>query len=109
GKPFMGAFVVAENKQNKMTVSVLSDAQGRYHIGKLLPSSYTVRISSIGYASEPRADVQLAAEQKATFDFALKKAMVKWSDLTTYQGRKLLPKTKDNDLSFHDNFFISCM
>ena len=29
GKPFMGAFVVAENAQNRMTVSVLSDAQGR--------------------------------------------------------------------------------
>ncbi len=35
GKPFMGAFVVAENTQNKMTVSVLSDQQGRYHIGNL--------------------------------------------------------------------------
>ena len=31
GKPFMGAFVAAENTQNKMTVTVLSDAQGRYH------------------------------------------------------------------------------
>ena len=35
GKPFMGAFVVAENTQNKMTVNVLSDQQGRYHIGNL--------------------------------------------------------------------------
>ena len=35
GKPFMGAFVVAENVQNKMTVNVLSDQQGRYHIGNL--------------------------------------------------------------------------
>src|SRR3974390_1981172 len=35
GKPFMGAFVVAENMQNKMTVSVLSDEQGRYHIANM--------------------------------------------------------------------------
>jgi len=30
GKPFMGAFVVAENAANKMTVSVLSDEHGRF-------------------------------------------------------------------------------
>ena len=35
GKPFMGAFVVAENAQNKMTVNVLSDQQGRYHVNNL--------------------------------------------------------------------------
>ena len=35
GKPFTGAFVIAENTQNKMTTNVLSDAQGRYHIGSL--------------------------------------------------------------------------
>ena len=40
GKPFMGAFVVAENAQNKMTMNVLSDAQGRYHIGNLPPAIY---------------------------------------------------------------------
>src|SRR5712691_11986841 len=40
GKPFMGAFVVAENSQNKMTVSVLSNAQGRYHIGNLPAATY---------------------------------------------------------------------
>jgi len=44
GKPFMGAFVVAENTQNKMTVSVLSNAQGRYHIGNLPAATYTVQI-----------------------------------------------------------------
>ena len=45
GKPLMGAFVVAENAQNKMTVSVLSNAQGRYHIGNLPAATYTVRIT----------------------------------------------------------------
>jgi virginiamycin B lyase len=109
GKPFMGAFVVAQNTQNKMTVNVLSDAQGRYHIGKLPAATYMVQISSIGYASDPRPDVKLTDAQKISFDFALKKTPVKWSDLSTYQGRKLLPKTKDHDLGFQDNFFVSCM
>ena len=87
GKPFMGAFVVAENTQNKMTVSVLSNAQGRYHIGNLPAATYTVQISAVGYKGDPRTDVRLSDGQKASFDFALQKAMVRWSDLNTYQGR----------------------
>src|ERR1700720_4110910 len=85
GKPFMGAFVVAENVQNKMTVSVLSDAQGRYHISNLPAATYTVEITAIGYRGDPRADIRLAAEDKASFDFALQKQAVRWSDLSTYQ------------------------
>ena len=92
GKPFMGAFVVAENAQNKMTVSVLSDAQGRYHIANLPAATYTVQITAIGYKSDPHADVQLTDDQKAAFDFALQKAPVRWSDLTTYQGRNSCPR-----------------
>jgi len=108
GKPFMGAFVVAENARNKTTVSVLSDAQGSYRIANLPAAAYTVQISAIGYKSEPRADVRLAGEETASFDFALQKSMVRWSDLTTYQGRQLLPKTKSHDLSHNDPFFTTC-
>ena len=35
GAPFAGAFVIAENAETLMTVSVLSDRQGRYYIGNL--------------------------------------------------------------------------
>src|SRR3954471_6852598 len=108
GKPFMGAFVVAENTQNKMTVNVLSNAQGRYHIGNLPAATYKVHISAIGYTSDPRADVQLTGDQKASFDFALQKAKVRWSDLSTYQGRQLLPKTKGHDLGHQDAVFTTC-
>ena len=108
GKPFMGAFVVAENAQNKMTVSVLSDAQGRYHIGNLPAATYTVQISAVGYKSDPRPEVRLTHDQMASFDFTLQKAMVRWSDLSTYQGRQLLPKTKNHDLSYQDPFFTTC-
>ncbi len=33
---------------------------------------------------------------------------VRWSDLSTYQGRQLLPKTKKHDLSHKDAFFTTC-
>ncbi len=111
GKPFMAAFVIAENAQNKMTVNVLSDAEGRYHIGNLPAANYTLRIRAIGYQSDPRAGVKLTADQKASFDFALQKAPVRWSDLNTFQGTQLLPKTKAHDLSrrYQDTFFSSCL
>src|SRR5580700_6281710 len=108
GKPFMGAFVVAENAQNKMTVNVLSDQQGRYHIDRLPAATYTVKITAIGYQSDPRTDVHLTDDQKASFDFALQKTPVRWGDLTTYQGRQLLPKTPNHDLSYKDPFFTTC-
>src|SRR5260370_17540042 len=68
GRPFMGAFVVAENAQNKMTVNVLSDQQARYHLGALPASTHTLKITAIGYRSDPRAGVQLTDDQKASFD-----------------------------------------
>jgi Carboxypeptidase regulatory-like domain len=108
GKPFMGAFVVAENAQNKMTVSVLSNAQGRYHIANLPAATYTVQISAVGYKGDPRADLRLSDGQNVSFDFALQKATVRWSDLSTYQGRQLLPKTEKHDLSYQDPFFTTC-
>src|SRR3954471_4275682 len=107
GKPFMGACVVAENPQTKMTVSVLSNQQGRYQIGNLPAATYKVRIDTIGYKSTPHDDVALTADQKASFDFALEKSKVRWSDLSTYQGRKLLPKTKGHDLGHQDAVFTT--
>src|SRR5579864_5454001 len=111
GKPFMGAFAIAENTQNKMTVNVLSDAQGRYHIANLPAATYVVRIRAIGYKSDPRAGVQLTGDQKASFDFALQKTPVRWSDLNTFQGTQLLPKTKSHDISkrYQDTFFAGCL
>src|SRR5947207_10404661 len=75
------------------------------------PATYTVQINIIGYTSEPRTGVQLTREQSVSFDFALQKAMVRWSDLNTYQGLQLLPKTKNHDLSkaYQDPFFTGCM
>src|SRR6266853_2829648 len=68
GKPFMGAFVVAENTQNKMTVSVLSDAQGRYHIDNLPAADYTMQVTAIGYQRDPLHGVKLTDAQKVTVD-----------------------------------------
>jgi virginiamycin B lyase len=111
GKPFTAAFVTAENTQNKMTVTVLSDQQGRYRINNLPAAMYTVQVTHVGYKADPHTGVRLAADGKASFDFAFQTAPVKWSDLNTYQGEQLLPKTDKHDLSknYGDQFFTSCM
>ena len=73
GKPFMGAFVAAANTQNEITVTVLTDTKGDYHIRNLPAATYSVQVSSVGYKSDPRNGVALtqypAALGTATRDF----------------------------------------
>lgn len=94
GAPFKGAFVEAQNKKTRITVNVLSDKDGRYHVDDLSAGDYTVRIRAIGFTSDPRDAVALTDGQKASFDFALKSGIVRWSDLSFYEGDHLLPDGK---------------
>src|SRR5260370_25257081 len=98
GAPFKGAFVQAQNTKTKIYVNVLSDKQGRYQIQALPPGEYEVRSNAVGYKSEPRAGVKLGAGETSSLDFALEKGMVRWSDLSVYQGKQLLPDGKGKQL-----------
>jgi virginiamycin B lyase len=98
GAPFRGAFVHAQNLQSKITVNVMSDGQGRYRIQNLTPGDYDVRVTAVGYTSDPRRDVKLAGGEPASLDFALQPGKVRWSDLSTYQGKELLPEGKGKDI-----------
>ena len=91
GAPFMGAFVMARNSATKITVSVLSDQNGKYHVDALPAGEYDIRIHAIGYQADPRTDVTLTAGQNENFDFALQPGMVKWSDMSYSQATKLWP------------------
>ena len=108
GQSFMGAFVLAENVKTKMTAIVLSNEKGYYHVRNLGDGPYTVKIDMIGYEANAGPDIQLAGAQTASFNFALQKRAVRWSDLTTYQGRMLLPKTAQHNLDHSDRFFTTC-
>ena len=97
GAPFKGAFVQAQNMKTKIYVNVLSDKQGRYRIQGLAPGEYEVLARAVGFKSEPRG-VKLAGNESPSLDFALEKGMVRWSDLSVYQGKKLLPDGKGKQL-----------
>src|ERR1700730_15942594 len=98
GTAFRGAFVQAQNTGTRVLVSVLTDKDGRYRIENLPAGKYQVQVKAVGYRAESRTDVSLTPEQKASYDFALQKGMVRWSDLSQYQGEVLFPEAKGKDL-----------
>jgi virginiamycin B lyase len=100
GAPFKAAFVQARNKKTRITVSVLSDRDGRYRVDDLPAGEYDLGIRAIGYRAGARTGVTLAASQDVSFDWALQKGAVRWSDLTLYQGEKLLPDLPGKELLF---------
>ena len=108
GLPQMGVFIVAQDAKTQRTVSVLSNEKGHYHIGNLPAANYNIQIKAIGFKGDARRNVSLAGDEKASFDFALQRRPVEWSELTTYQGRKLLPKTTEHNLAHQDPFFTTC-
>ena len=100
GAPFKGAFIQAKNLATKMTHSVLSDRQGRYRIPDLAPGRYDVQVKALGYTSDPRRgmNIEAAAASPVSLDFALQKGAVRWTDLSNYQAKELLPAGKAKPL-----------
>src|ERR1700730_14879765 len=79
GTGFRAAFVRASPAGLHMTVSVLSDNEGRYTIENLPAGDYRVQIRAIGYKADTQRGVKLTDDQKAAFDFALQTTPVRWS------------------------------
>src|SRR6266404_3113437 len=100
GAPFQGAFVQARNIKTKITVSVLSRKDGQYRIPNLPAGDYELRIRAVGYQAQPRTGVNLTADQSASFEFALQKGKVHWTDISLYQADQLLPAGKGKDALF---------
>lgn len=92
GAPFRGAFVAAQNLKTKITVNVQSRGDGRYAIKNLPAGDYEVRVKSVGYDNDETTRMTLSAEQTGARDFALRKGMVKWADLSSWQGNVLFPE-----------------
>ena len=97
GTPMKGAFVRARNS-GKITITVLSDRQGRYRIENLLSGEYEVWATAIGYQGDSPARTSMTEGKSVSRDIALQKGIVRWSDLTEYQGKKLLPEGKGKEM-----------
>src|SRR5882757_774098 len=86
GAPFRAAFVQARNAKMKMTVSVLTDNQGRYRADNLPAGDYRLSIRAPGFKVDPKSGIALAADQSLAQDFALQKGMVRWNEISQWQG-----------------------
>src|SRR5262245_43868308 len=104
GAPFRGAFVQARNPTSKITVHVLTNNQGQYRVENLTAGDYRLTIRAPGFKADPQSAPKLAADASAKQDFKLEKDMVRWSDISFYQGLKLLPEGKGKDLYFRHCF-----
>ena len=98
--PFRGAFVQARNAKTHITVSVLSDPQGKYRIDNLPAGDYRLGIRAPGYKADSKTGIALAAEQTLAQDIALQKSFVRWSDISMYQGKQLLPEARGKAVYF---------
>src|SRR6266851_6715234 len=97
GRPFKGAFVVAQEMDSRIATNVLSDKEGHYRIENLPEGQYQLMVRAVGYRFEPRTGIHLAAAQNATYEIALEKGTVHWTDLSIYQGAQLLPEGRGRD------------
>ena len=70
-----GVLVSAKKAGSTITITVVSDAQGRYSFpaAKLEPGQYALRIRAIGYDLDRPANVSVAAQQPAKHDLKLRK------------------------------------
>src|ERR1051325_10421566 len=71
--PMEGVIVSAKRDGSTVTVSVVSNAQGRYAFprNRLEPGQYSVRMRAVGYELERPATVEVTAQQAAHLDLKL--------------------------------------
>src|SRR5947207_9442811 len=71
--PMEGVVVSAKRAGSTMTISVMSDAQGRYAFpdNRLEPGSYTIRIRATGYDLEGPSTADVAAGRSSSLDLEL--------------------------------------
>src|SRR5216683_2996158 len=68
GAPLRAAFVQARHAKLKMTVSVLSDNQGRYVVENLPAGEYRLQVRVVGLNGEPKSGINLGADQSIAHD-----------------------------------------
>ena len=74
--PMEGVIVSAKKAGSTITVSVVSDEQGRYRFpaAKLEPGAYSLRIRAVGYDLDGPREIEIAKGTATTADLKLTKA-----------------------------------
>jgi virginiamycin B lyase len=95
--PMEGVVVSAKKDGSTVTVSVITDKQGRYSFpaSRLEPGHYAVKIRAIGYDLSAPTAADLAAQKTATADLKLVKAKSLIPQMTNAEWLMSVPGTDD--------------
>jgi virginiamycin B lyase len=101
-----GVVVSAKKADSIVTVSVITDAQGRYSFpaSRLPAGKYTLKIRAIGYNLAAPASADVADEQTTTADLKLRKTKNLVSQMSNAEWMMSLPGTDDEK-----NFLLGCV
>src|SRR5437867_5613047 len=101
--PMEGVIVSAKKASSTITVSVVSDDQGRYRFpsAKLEPGAYSLRIRAVGYELERPREVELA-KGTTTADLKLTKAHDLAAQLSNSEWLASFPGTEQQKASIRN-------
>lgn len=93
--PMEGVLVSARKAGSTVTITVVSDQQGRYRFpgAKMEPGRYSLRIRAVGYELDGPGAVEITARQTATADLRLRKTKNLPAQLTNAEWIASVPGT----------------
>jgi virginiamycin B lyase len=99
--PMEGVIVSAKADGSTITVSVLSNAEGRYSFpaDRLAPGRYSLQIRAAGYDLEGPKTTEVAAGQPAAADIKLRKTKNLSKQLTNAEWMMSIPGSDDDKLA----------
>jgi streptogramin lyase len=94
--PMEGVLISARRAGSIFTVTVVSDAQGRYSFPqkRLEPGRYTLRIRAAGYDLQDPGTVEITAQKTASLDLKLRKTQDLAAQLTNAEWLMSMPGTE---------------
>src|SRR6185437_4517542 len=104
--PIAGVFVQAQNTAANRLVSVLSDGSGHFRLSNLPAWQWVVSAhgtGSTGLDSTPQT-ATVAADQNLTLNLNAAPAPLKWTEISMYQVRSLLPDAQGKTVLYQNCF-----
>ena len=99
--PMEGVMVSAKKAGGTVTITVVTDQQGRYRFpdGRLEPGQYALSIRAVGYDLDGASPVDVAARKTATADLTLRKARDVAAQLSNAEWLASFPGTPEQKAS----------
>jgi streptogramin lyase len=90
-----GVLVSAKKAGSNITITVVSDAQGRYSFpaGKLEPGQYSLRIRAVGFDLDNSSKVEVTAQKPTTLNLTLRKTEDLAAQLSNGEWMASVPDT----------------